>query len=141
MNNKNFWPQFLAQQEQEREARRIAEENTRRAKQAAMEEALRVNHIRKFQNHQLFLETEGLYRYDPDGAITSQQLYTLYKDWCLREKLPLFTPRKFWQHVKEIAPRYQLRYCGQIRDSRGKYVRGFRGIRPLLPEEMAKSEP
>lgn len=86
-------------------------------------------------NPRLFLNTKGLYAYDPFGSISSQELYAIYQDWCLREKLPLFSPREFWSRVKELAPSYCLRYSGQVLDSQGKRVRGFRGIRALLPEE------
>ena len=118
-------------------AMRAQEEEAERWR-AAREEQDRLQalyRLRYNDNPSLFLQTEGLFCRDLEGSITSQELYAIYKDWCILEELPLSSPREFWQRIKGIAPYYQLSYSGQVLDSRGKRVRGFRGIRPLTPEE------
>lgn len=120
---------------QRSEPKESESEKKLRAHQEALLQQRKQWCLKHQDNPRLFLETKGLYAYDPFGSITSQELYAIYQDWCLREKLPLFSPREFWSSVKELAPSYQLRYSGQILDSRGKRVRGFRGIRVLGPEE------
>ena len=107
---------------QQQERMRLQEEEDR--KQRLLQQRL-------YKNHILFMETEGLYVFDPNGSISSRELYELYKTWCIREELPIKPPREFWLYLKEAAPRYRLTYSGNIIDSRGKRCRGFRGIRAV----------
>lgn len=119
------------------EGYRIKQEETCRIKQEEIRQQMQRQSLLFHDNPRAFLETEGLYRYDPDGCISSQELYEIYRAWCIRNRLPLCTPREFWLDIKHLAPQYQLRYSGQVPDSRGKRVRGFRGIRALTGEEQA----
>lgn len=95
--------------------------------------------LRTERNIELFLETPGLYVYDPMGKIPSQELYELYKNWCFEEKLPLKPAREFWLYVKEHASQYRLVYSVHIPNGMGKRVRGFYGIRPLTQQEKNAS--
>ena len=79
----------------------------------------------------LFFQTEGLYEYDPEGRITSGELYGIYKQWCLDQQIPLHPPREFWLHARKHAAQYRLVYSTYIPDRNGKRCRGFYGIRPL----------
>ena len=90
-------------------------------------------------NIRLFLETPGLYAYDPMGKISSTQLYEIYSNWCLQEEIPIQPLRAFCLCVKKHASHYRLVYAGHIPDGDGKRVRGFRGIRQLLPEEITQT--
>jgi len=82
----------------------------------------------------LFLKSEGLIAYDPEGAISSTEFYGLYKSWCFAQKIPPKPARAFFLHIKKAAPSYNLSYSGNIRDSRGNRCRGFRGIRSVSGE-------
>ena len=93
---------------------------------------------RSEDNIRLFLETPGLYAYDPLGRISSSQLCHLYSNWCLKEQIPLQPLRAFCLCVKKHASQYRLAYAEHIPDGNGKRVRGFRGIRQLLPEESSQ---
>lgn len=140
-NPKYFWemtPQERAEallsRQQEEDERQKEWERRRQAylqEQAERERILHQEEMRFHKNHKLFLETEGLYLYDPDGCISSQELYEIYKNWCIQEELPIKPPREFWLYLKENAPAYRLTYSGNIIDSKGKRSRGFRGIRAL----------
>ena len=88
-------------------------------------------------NITLFFQTEGLYVYDPEGRITSGELYAIYKQWCFAQKIPLHPPREFWLHARNHAAQYQLVYSTYIPGPTGKRCRGFYGIRPLQEEEKS----
>ena len=120
----------------ERDEERRKQEEAYRIKQEEIRQQRQRQSLLFHDNPRAFLETEGLYRYDPDGCISSQELYEIYRAWCIRNRLPLCTPREFWLDIKHLAPHYQLRYIGQVPDSREKRVRGFRGIRALTGEEQ-----
>ena len=120
----------------ERDEERRKQEEAYRIKQEEFRQQMQRQSLLFHDNPRAFLETEGLYRYDPDGCISSQELYEIYRAWCIRNRLPLCTPREFWLDIKHLAPHYQLRYSGQVPDSRGKRVRGFRGIRAPTGEEQ-----
>lgn len=87
------------------------------------------------ENISLFFQTEGLYVKDPEGKITSAELYNIYKRWCLSQNIPLHPSREFWLHAKNHAAQYRLVYSTYIPDQNGKRCRGFYGIRPLKEEE------
>jgi len=131
------YPHFSVEEEPKLDPRQMEAQNR---KEAYLENLKKFNAqaFRCKNSPRLFLDTEGLYTYDPFGTITSQELYTIYQDWCLKEGLPFFSPREFWREVKYLAPHYRMRYSGQILDHRGKRVRGFRGIRPLSPKDTHK---
>jgi len=99
-----------------------------------------LNDLRMNRNMELFLKTPGLYAYDPEGRISSQELYAIYRRWCLKEELPLQTSRSFFLYVKKHASQYRLVYAGHIPDSTGKRVRGFYGIRPPSPAKIARTD-
>lgn len=98
-------------------------------------EAYRKRQARRYDNARLFLE-EGILVYDPDGTISSQELYRLYRLWCIREELPLKPPREFWLHIKEAGPRHGLCYSSSLKDREGKRCRGFRGARAPREESL-----
>ena len=103
------------------------------------QQRLRELQLRRIEdNIRLFLETPGLYAYDPMGKISSAQLYEIYSNWCLQEEIPIQPLRAFCLCVKKHASHYRLVYAGHIPDGNGKRVRGFRGIRQLLQEEMTQ---
>jgi hypothetical protein len=124
--------EFLRREEQEEEERERQYQQKRRERDEQMR-LWQLQQMRIYENHKLFLETEGLFVFDPNGSISSRELYGIYRNWCIREKLPIKPPREFWLYVKEKAPQHQLTYSGNIIDSKGSRCRGFRGI-CALPE-------
>lgn len=123
----------IKRQEEEQEQRR--QEELERYQREAEERHHR--YMLLHENIPLFFRTEGLYAYDPEGRITSQALYEIYKQWCLELKIPLQPPRAFWLHAKNNAPSYQLVYSVHIPDGTGKRSRGFYGIRALKEAEKS----
>ena len=113
--------------EDEKERLRIKQKEEEVAHRNAM---YRLYKKRILDNPRLFLDTKGLYSYDPDGCISSRHLYEIYRSWCIQENIPISTPRTFWLRMKEYAPEYAMTYC-TITGQDGKRYRGFRGIRPL----------
>ena len=117
------------------------EEERERARKEYIEQEERLAQERYYrymlleENITLFFRTEGLYVYDPNGRITSGELYNIYKQWCLAQKIPLHPPREFWLHAKNQAAQYRLVYSTYIPDQNGKRCRGFYGIRALTEEE------
>lgn len=121
--------QEMERKQQEREAR-IKE----RERQAAIQQR---RYALLHDNARQFLK-EGFLIQDPDGFVTSQELYRVYREWCIRQKLPLKPPREFWLHVKEEAPHYAMHHSSSLRSADGKRCRGFQGVR-LKQEEDRES--
>lgn len=122
------------------EGRRREEEQERQWEAECLRQEQRAQEHRKWirlleYNMEVFWETEGLYRFDPEGRISSQKLYSLYKAWCIQKDLPLKPPRAFFLYTKQHASQYRLVYSMNIPAENGKHVRGFYGVRELLPEE------
>ena len=76
-----------------------------------------------------FLNSEGYFLRDPQGTITSRQLYRLYQDWCQDNALVPLRDRAFWNTLRQQASLYGLEYLRSIPIGDGKYARGFRGMR------------
>lgn len=76
-----------------------------------------------------FLKSEGYIRRDPDGQISTRQLYGLYRDWCDDNVLPPLAPKTFSACVIQYAPGFGLSYSNKIPGGNGRMVRGFRGLR------------
>ena len=129
----NYDERVKRAEEQRREREREWQE--RLAQEEKRLEERRRWFMRMEDNITLFFQTEGLYVHDPDGRITSGELYNLYKQWCIAENIPLHPPRAFWLHAKKHAAEYRLVYATSIPDQTGKRCRGFYGIRPLGEEE------
>ena len=91
----------------------------------------------QYENIPLFFLEEGLYVWDPEGKITSVELYAIYKQWCLEQEIPLHPPREFWLYAKNNSAKYRLVYSTYIPDQNGKRCRGFYGIRSLEKEEKS----
>ena len=118
--------------QQEEEERRQEEEQRERIRQQELEQWQRQYEARRllYDNPKVFLETDGLYCYDPDGSISSQELYQIYRSWCIAKHIPIESPRTFWVRMREYGPTHALTYSMVI-GSNGKRCRGFRGIRAL----------
>ena len=78
-----------------------------------------------------FMGSEGYFRYDAKGSISSRQLYNLYRDWCEDNASPLYSASTFWSYLYNNASDYGLRYSNNIPIGNGRKARGFFGIRGL----------
>lgn len=76
-----------------------------------------------------FLESEGYFRFDPEGEITSRQLYNLYSDWCIDNMLLPLKSNTFIAWLNQNGARYAIRYDTNISAGNGCRVRGFKGMR------------
>lgn len=115
----------------EREQRKRRELYEERKRQA--EEYRRMMRLREHSMEE-FLEQEDKTAFDPEGSISSQSLYALYKSWCRELKILEHTPRSFSLFLKKNAVKYNLVYSMNIPGPKGGHLRGYRGIR-------AKEEP
>ena len=80
-----------------------------------------------------FLRSEGYIEFQADAEISSKQLYSVYETWCEDNAHKLYSPRSFSQYLTEHQADYNLEATNNIRLPGGKRVRGFVGIRSLLP--------
>lgn len=122
---------LLREQQKEREEQARIREQKRREEEELFQ---RISYQRRRieQSIQVFFETDGLFLRDPEGKITSQQLYGLYRGWCIRENIPIQPPRAFFLYAKKNAAALSLVHSVHIPTPEGKRVRGFYGAR--LPE-------
>ena len=77
----------------------------------------------------LFLKSEGYFRFDPFGSVTSRGLYLRYRDWCEDNASPPLADRTFWEYLRSNARQFGISYSNSICIHGGKTARGFRGIR------------
>ena len=78
-----------------------------------------------------FMASDGYFRYDEEGTVSSRKLYGLYLEWCDDNAVTPLSGRSFWSYLCQHAGDYQLQYSNAIPIGNGKRVRGFHGIRPL----------
>lgn len=82
-------------------------------------------------NLEEFMRSEGYFRFDPEGKITSRSFYAVYMDWCEDNLLRPLCQRSFWGFLNQNADRFGLRQSTHIPAGSGKYVRGFQGVRKV----------
>lgn len=84
----------------------------------------------------LFLREESLFRFDPEGEISSREFYGLYRIWCLEQKLLPQTMRCVCVYLKKNAEGYPIAASCNIFTEDKRHVRGFRGVRDLAKREQ-----
>ena len=77
----------------------------------------------------LFLRSEGYFRMDPHGSVSSRALYERYRDWCDDNASPALSDRTFLEYLKSNCGTLGITYSNNISIGNGRYARGFRGIR------------
>ena len=75
-----------------------------------------------------FLASDGYFRRDPDGSITSRSLYGIYRDWCDDNNLTPLSARSFSDYLCQNGQHHKLRYTTNVPIGGGKHARGFVGI-------------
>lgn len=76
-----------------------------------------------------FLKSEGYFRFECDGEITSRKFYHCYQTWCEDNMTEPLSPKSFSAYLIQNASALGIDYCGNIFCGDGKRVRGFRGVR------------
>ena len=80
-----------------------------------------------------FMASEGYIELKADEEIRSRQLYSIYEQWCTDNAMKPLSQRSFWLFLSENQDTYNLEATNNIRLPDGKRVRGFWGIRSVLP--------
>ena len=80
-----------------------------------------------------FMASEGYIELKADEEISSRQLYSIYEQWCTDNATKPLSQRSFWLFLSENQDTYNLEATNNIRLPDGKRVRGFWGIRSVLP--------
>lgn len=75
-----------------------------------------------------FMESDGYFKRDPQGNITSKDFYALYVDWCEDNNEKPRTDNSFKQHVNTHAKALRVERSENIRTPDGRRVRGYKGI-------------
>ena len=84
----------------------------------------------------LFLREESLFRFDPEGQISSGEFYALYRSWCMEQKILPEPMRNFCVYLKRNEEEDPIAPSSSILTENKRYVRGFRGIRGLTEQEQ-----
>lgn len=75
-----------------------------------------------------FMESEGYFKRDPQGCITSKDFYALYVDWCDDNGEKPRTDNSFKQHVNAHAKALGVERSENVRAPNGRRARGYKGI-------------
>lgn len=76
-----------------------------------------------------FLKSDGYFRFEQEGHVTSRQLYECYKDWCSDNAYSPLASNSFWSYLMQNQEAYAIRYSKNIPIGNGKTARGFLGMR------------
>ena len=124
-------------EEQEKRAREAAQIAERNQQEMLLERQRREKLYRHLylQEHSIpmFLEHSQMLCRDPEGKITSRELYAIYSLWCKGEDVLPKSSRSLLLYLKEHALELHLLPINGITNGSGKRVRGFRGIRAAKP--------
>ena len=75
-----------------------------------------------------FMESVGYIRIKPDAAISSKDLYNVYRVWCEENSLAPLKSRSFSDAMVANAGRYGLEHCNNVVNAAGRRVWGFKGV-------------
>ena len=78
-----------------------------------------------------FLESQGYFRLDKCGTITSRQLYALYNEWCQDNAATALSSKTFIHRFSLQSAPLDIHYSTNIDGGCGRRVRGFTGLRLL----------
>ena len=76
-----------------------------------------------------FMTSQGYFRFDPEGSISSRALYECYCSWCEDNMHRPLSARSFSDFLIQNQNRFSIRSSKHIPSEQGKEVRGFLGIR------------
>lgn len=75
-----------------------------------------------------FMKSTGYIEKDPEGRITSKNLYDVYKIWCCENGITPMGRQSFMTYLIENQEMYEIQYSRGLRES-GRQVRGFIGLK------------
>ena len=78
-----------------------------------------------------FLESEGYFRFQADGQITSKELYALYELWCDENSGKAVSPKSFGNYICQNEKQLNLERSNNVRNRDGRRVWGFWGMEPV----------
>ena len=78
-----------------------------------------------------FMESIGYIRIKPDAAISSKDLYNVYRVWCEENSLAPLKSRSFSDAMVANAGRYGLEHCNNVVNAAGRRVWGFKGVEAI----------
>lgn len=78
-----------------------------------------------------FMESVGYIRIKPDAAISSKDLYNVYRVWCEENSLAPLKSRSFSDAMVANAGRYGLEHCNNVVNAAGRRVWGFKGVEAI----------
>ena len=85
--------------------------------------------IREGNNAVDFMRSEGYFRFDPLGTITSRALYCIYRDWCDDNAMTPMASNSLIAYINQNQQALGLTYSTNIPIGNGRYARGYKGIR------------
>lgn len=78
-----------------------------------------------------FMESVGYIRIKPDAAISSKDLYNVYRVWCEENSLAPLKSRSFSDAMVANTGRYGLEHCNNVVNAAGRRVWGFKGVEAI----------
>ena len=85
--------------------------------------------IREGNNAVDFMRSEGYFRFDPLGTITSRALYCIYRDWCDDNAMTPMASNSLIAYINQNQQALGLTYSTNIPIGNGRRARGYKGIR------------
>ena len=87
--------------------------------------------IREGNNAVDFMKSEGYFRFDSQGSVTSRDLYHAYRDWCDDNAMMAMSSSSFITYINQNQRGFGITYSTNIPIGNGRYARGYKGIRCL----------
>ena len=87
--------------------------------------------IREGNNAVDFMRSEGYFRFDPLGTITSRALYCIYRDWCDDNAMTPMASNSLIAYINQNQQALGLTYSTNIPIGNGRHARAYKGIRCL----------
>ncbi len=90
--------------------------------------------IRESNNIVEFLESEGYVKFGPQYRSGTNQLYSIYRDWCTDNALPPFGSKTFFNYLNQNQARLHIASSKNIPMPGGRAVRGYLGLGICQPD-------
>ena len=87
--------------------------------------------IREGNNAVDFMKSEGYFRFDSQGSVTSRALYHAYRDWCDDNAMMAMSSSSFITYINQNQRGFGITYSTNIPIGNGRYARGYKCIRCL----------
>lgn len=78
-----------------------------------------------------FLESEGYIRFQAEASASSKELYESYRLWCEENSMTALKNCSFSDAMIAVQAKYNLEHCNTIKNSAGRRVWGFTGVKVI----------